>query len=112
MKRFIDAIFRAWGSDVTLVMGSERVTVRAILEPVTSVRMQAMRRLIRDAGEIPQGEYLYLGPAQTQILQADYLLRDGEIFLPRRSERFFAKGKPLYIWGLALRAGEESTWEN
>ena len=112
MKRIIDAIFRAWGSDVTLVTGSERVTVRAILEPVTSVRVQAMRRLIRDAGEIPQGQYLYLGPVQTQIVHADYLLRGGEVFLPRRSERFFVKGKPLYSWGVAMRYGEENRWEN
>ena len=112
MKQIIAGILRRWGSPVTAVAGTEQTELRAVLEPIDSVRVSAMRRLIRDAGEIPQGQYLYLGPPEFDPTQTDYLLRDGELFLPRRCERFYAGGQALFCWALLLRAKEEPVWAN
>jgi len=84
--------------------------LHCILEPTTSRSWQNMRRFITDLGELPQGQFEYVG--DTDISAAEYLERDGKVYLPRRCEPIYLAGKCICYWGLAVPAGEESAWNN
>ncbi len=59
-------------------------------------------------GEIPQGQYVYIGPAFPVAAAGDILYCGGKRYELRRSELVRFRGKPLYCWGLCIeREGEQ-----
>ena len=83
-------------------------SVRAVLEPVTSLSWQNMRRQMRALGQVPQGQFLYLGEADISQVP---LVRKGEtLFAVRRCEEISLGGKRLFYWGLCVPAGKEEAW--
>lgn len=108
MKRTIERIMRRYGAQVTLHFadGAEQ-TVRAFLRPVTSKSLQNMRRDFDELGQIPGGQYLFIGPADCSLAQADWVGCGGVRYLPRRAETLLLGDEVCYIWGLLTGGGEE-----
>ena len=112
MREIIEGIIEGYGSAVTAVCGGESVTFRAFLQLVTSKSWQNMERVFGPLGEIPRGQYLYLGPAAQDISQADHLRCGGVDYLVRRAEPILVGDEALYLWGLCVRKGADDPWSS
>ena len=112
MRSIIERVIRDYGSTVVAVRGEERTTFRAFLQLVTSKSWQNMERAIGPLGEIPRGQYLYLGPADQPIAQADYLQCGDRKFLVRRAEALLFQDEPVYVWGLLVEKGGDDPWNH
>lgn len=111
MRRVVRALLDRWGSRVTIVFPDEsRRVVRAVLQPSGSVSWQNMRRVMRDHGQIPTGQMIYIGPTELDVMEADHLELDGKRYLPRRWEPFYLGDAAICGWGLATPM-EESLCE-
>lgn len=105
MKKIIDRILRDYGTQLFLVRGESKTPVRAFLQPVTSKSWQNVQHIYQTQGRIPRGQYLYLGPAEADILQADHLELDGRRYEVRRADTILLGDQPLYVWGLCVEGG-------
>lgn len=108
MRALIERLLWRWGSGLEVCFAEQTLALRAVLEPTTSVSWQNMRRQVADLGQLPTGQFLYVGTAD--ISSAQYLRRRGKVFLPRRCEEISLGGEVLCYWGLCVPAGEEAAW--
>ena len=108
MKKTVERMLDRWGVSVEICTAGETVTVRGILEPTTSLSWQNMRRQMRALGNIPQGQFLYIGPRD--ISEADVLRRRGKSYYVRRCEEITLGNETLCYWGLCVPSGEEAAW--
>ncbi len=112
MREIIEAIIASYGSTIIAVEGGSTRSFRAFLQLVTSKSWQNMERVFGPLGEIPRGQYLYLGPAGEDIRGADYLQCNGTDYLVRRADLLTVADAPLYIWGLCVRKGADDPWSS
>lgn len=89
MKRRIAALIRRYGSSVQAVFPDRTEIVRAFLQPVTSRSWQNMDHMIPTGGEVPRGQFLYIGPPELDI-----------------------RGAELFLWGLCVEGGREDPWSS
>ena len=112
MREIIEAIIRDYGSSVTAVNGDASVTFRAFLQLVTSKSWQNMERVFGPLGEIPRGQYLYIGPAGQDVARAELLRCGGTEYIVRRADPILVGDEALYIWGLCVRKGADDPWSS
>lgn len=112
MRAIIAWILQSYGTQVFLVRGEQKTPVRAFLQLVTSKSWQNMQHIYQTQGRIPRGQYLYIGPADADILQADYLEMNGKHFEVRRADTILVGDMPLYTWGLCVEGGRRTEWMN
>lgn len=108
MRSLTVANLRRWGGKLELVRPDGISVCRAILEPVTSQAWQNMRREMRDLGELPTGQYVYIG--EEDLSRVAFLRRGKDCFMPRRCEAVRLGDTVLFYWGLAVPVGEEDAW--
>ena len=112
MRGLIEGIIEGYGSTVTAVYGEGPVSYRAFLQPVTSKSWQNMEKVFGPLGEIPRGQYLYLGPSEQDVLDAEFLRCGGTDYLVRRAEPIAVGDEILYVWGLCVRKGADDPWSS
>ncbi len=112
MRSIIEAIIENYGSTVTAVQGAAEHSFRAFLQPVTGKSWQNMEKAFGPLGEIPRGQYLYLGPAARDIAETDHLRCGGKDYLVRRAEPILVRDEALFIWGLCVPKGADDPWSN
>lgn len=112
MKQAIDFILQHYGSTVEAVTGESAQSFPAFLQPVTSKSWQNMERTFGPLGEIPRGQYLYIGPVEQDILGVEFLRCHGEEYLVRRADTLLVGNVPLYIWGLCVKKGGDDPWSS
>ncbi|MDR0889257.1 MAG: hypothetical protein LBM28_01245 [Oscillospiraceae bacterium] len=110
MKALIGALIAQYGCTIEIVSSSESTSVTGFLQPVTSKSWQNMDRVIASGGEIPRGQYLYIGPPDVDITGAEHLSYDGKNYLVRRADAITFQNERLYIWGLCVERGREDPW--
>ena len=108
-KTVAELIFRC-GSALTLRSGGQSIRYWAILQPVTSKSWQNMERMIPNVGEIPRGQYLYIGPIARTLNSGDTIDFDGRHFVVRRADRVFFQNEALFVWGLCVEGGGDDPW--
>ena len=97
---------------MTAVQNETQQSFRAFLQLVTSKSWQNMEKVFGPLGEIPRGQYLYIGPAAQDVSSADYLRCNGVDYLVRRAEPILLGDEALYIWGLCVRKGADDPWSS
>lgn len=112
MREIIESIIQNYGSTVESVQAEAAQSYRAFLQPVTSKSWQNMEHSFGPLGEIPRGQYLYIGPADRDILAAEYLRCHGTDYLVRRADTLIFGDEALYIWGLCVKKGGEDPWSS
>lgn len=110
MKTAIEAVMKAHGTDMVIVRGSTRTSVRGFFRAVNSKSWQSMESEATMLGEITRGQYAYLGPADIQVREGDTLLLGSRSYLLRRVEPYYYGNQVLYQWGLCVEKGVNDTW--
>lgn len=108
MRKMLEKVMDRWGTTVTLRRSGK--AFKAFLQETGSRNWQNMEKIFTPLGEVPRGQYLYLGPVEPAIAVGDVLLAGGRIFELRRSEVIYYGDTPVYSWGLCVEKGGEDTW--
>jgi hypothetical protein len=69
-----------------------------------------MNPIVTPLGQLPGGQYLYIGPAEQEIAQGDQVSVGGNEYILRRVETYLDKNGPIYRWALCVRKGGEDDW--
>ena len=110
MVRMVGKILNTYGAAVTLRHGDERYAIRAFFQPVRSKSWQNFTNVATPLGEIPRGQYVYIGPAETKVSQGDMLTVGGGDYIFRRVEPYWYGDEQVYLWGLCVEKGVNDTW--
>ena len=107
MRGIIEKILNCYGFSVLLPRIDGEV--RAFLQPVTSSSKKAQRDIC-PLGQVPDGQYTYIGPAEPAVMVGDQLEFGGKLYLFRQVEQMNDKNGPVYCWGLCVEKGGEDIW--
>ena len=110
MKRMADGIFRQYGTTMGVTHGGVEKQIKGFFQPVRSKSWQSMVNAATPLGEIPRGQYVFIGPAGTEVEIGDQLTVMGRSYLFRRVEPYFYGDEMVYIWGLCVEKGVNDTW--
>ena len=110
MERYIKEILAQYGAILTVCHGETQTACRGFLRPVTGKYWQNMEHVFSDIGQVPRGQYVYLGPPEVPLVQGDRVILEGTAYLVRRGECILLGDRCLYYWGLCIQEGTEDTW--
>lgn len=110
MRRMLDKIFSCYGSEITVVRGSERLTLRGFFQPQLSRAKQDLFPEMTQVGVSIPGQYLLLCPAEPEVQVSDTVIAGGSAYLLRRKETLRGSDGPLYQWALCTVKGGADTW--
>ena len=110
MRKMAEGIFRQYGTAMTLTGSGGERKVRAFFQPVRSKSWQSMVDAATPLGEIPRGQYVYMGPADVAVAVGDRLEVQGRTYLFRRVEPYCYGDEAVYVWGLCVEKGVNDTW--
>lgn len=109
MKKLIERLIRNYGTDMEITTGGETVETRGFLQLVTSKSWQNMERMVSTGGEIPRGQFLYVGPPDLKLKGRDIICVGEHNYIVRRADAIIYRNQPLFIWGLCVEGGEPWT---
>ena len=110
MRRMMDKVLRRYGIEAQVERDDIREAVRIFFQPSTSKSWQNMEPVMGPLGRVPGGQFLYIGPAGTEIRPGDRVTVAGKGYILRRAEAVLDKNGPVYRWGLCVEKGGEDTW--
>lgn len=110
MKDLITRLINNYGNEVIITANRVQYTARAFMQLVTSKSWQNMERMLPTAGEVPRGQFLYLGPADVPLSGYDTIEMDGRIFIVRRADPILYRSERIFIWGLCVEGGGDDPW--
>ena len=110
MRRMIGKILHNYGIPAVVTHEGADVTVRIFFQPSASKSWDSMNPIVGPLGQLPGGQYLYIGPAEQPISQGDQVDVNGESFIMRRVETYLDHSGPIYRWALCARKGSGEEW--
>ena len=110
MRKMVSRILQTYGSPLMLEHEGESVEIRAFFQPVRSKSWQYLEGNYSPLGEIPRGQYVYLGPVLPAAKAGDTVRVGGKAYLLRRTELIRDNLGPVYCWGMCVEKGGEDTW--
>ena len=103
-------IMERYGVPLTLCRGTESWQVRAFFQPVRSKSWDYSDSNYSPLGEIPRGQYVYIGPVEPAAEAGDSLMVGNKGYWLRRTELIYDANGPVYCWGMCVEKGGEDTW--
>lgn len=110
MRQMVEKILRGYGTAVTLTHGKTEHSIRAFFQPVRSKSWQYLEGDYSPLGEIPRGQYVYIGPVLPEAAAGDTLKIGQRSYWLRRAELIHDANGPVYCWGLCVEKGGEDNW--
>jgi hypothetical protein len=110
MKQMLERIMNRYGTRIRWTHGVESREFRAFFQPVRSKSWQYLEGDYSPLGEIPRGQYVYIGPAEPGAEAGDTITVEGKAYWIRRSEQILDGNGPVYCWGMCVEKGGEDTW--
>ena len=110
MRQMIEKILNGYGSAVTLLHQDSTFEIRAFFQPVRSKSWQYLEGNYSPLGEIPRGQYVYIGPVEPKANAGDTLIVDAKAYWLRRTELVRDSEGPVYCWGMCVEKGGEDNW--
>lgn len=110
MRRMVEKIMNQYGTDLVLTCNGEEMTVRGFFRAVNSKSWQSMDKAVLPLGEISQGQYTYIGPADVAVAEGDTVTVGGKSYRFRRVEPYYYGNQAVYNWGLCIEKGGNSVW--
>ena len=110
MRNMVEKILKGYGMAITLQRSGEAFPVRGFFQPVRSKSWQYLEGNYSPLGEIPRGQYVYIGPTEPKAEAGDTLTVEGKDYWLRRSELICDANGPVYCWGMCVEKGGEDHW--
>ena len=110
MQQMVGKILETYGSAMTLQQEENTFAIRAFFQPVRSKSWQYLEGNYSPLGEIPRGQYVYLGPVNPKAEAGDTLIVADKSYWLRRTELVCDANGPAYCWGMCVEKGGEDTW--
>ena len=110
MRQMVEKILNTYGSAVTLSHEGQSRQVRAFFQPVRSKSWSYLSGEYSPLGEVPRGQYVYIGPVEPEAAVGDTVTVEGRSYWLRRSELILDRSGPVYCWGMCVEKGGEDTW--
>ena len=110
MEQMIGKILKTYGTAVTLCRGDREFEIRAFFQPVRSKSWAYLDGEYSPLGEIPRGQYVYIGPADQALETGDTLTVSQKDYMVRRCEPVFYGEEIAYYWAMCVEKGGEDTW--
>ena len=110
MERMIGKILNTYGTAVTLCRGDREYEIRAFFQPVRSKSWSYLDGEYSPLGEIPRGQYVYIGPVEPAAEAGDTLTVGKKGYWLRRTELIYDADGLVYCWGMCVEKGGEDTW--
>lgn len=110
MQQMVGKILETYGSAMTLQQEENTFAIRAFFQPVRSKSWQYLEGNYSPLGEIPRGQYVYIGPVEPKANAGDTLIVDDKSYWLRRTELVRDSNGPVYCWGMCVEKGGEDTW--
>ncbi len=110
MRKMMSKLLRKYGIWATVHHGYRDWRVKIFFQPSGSKSWQSMEPIVTPLGQLPGGQYLYIGPAELEISAGDPVTVGDETYFLRRAEVYRDDRGPVYRWGLCVRKGGEDTW--
>ena len=99
MERLVRKLLARWGSDIRI----GNTHVRGMLHHSGSKSFRIMERDFSPLGQIPDGQYVYIGPASPSPQTGQVLFLGELAYEVRRVEQIRLGNAVLYTWGLCVR---------
>ena len=109
MQQMIGKILNTYGVSVTWKKETP-VIYRGFFQPVRSKSWQYLEGNYSPLGEVPRGQYVYIGPADRAVAFGDTLEVGGKDYMVRRVEPVYYGEEIAYYWGMCVEKGGEDTW--
>ena len=110
MTHSISSIIQSYGSDLVLFHGGESHYLRGFFRPVQSKSWSYLEGEYSPLGEIPRGQYVYIGPAEPLAEVGDEIRINYTFYRVRRSEVIMGFMGPEYCWAMCVEKGGDDTW--
>lgn len=110
MGSMVAKILESYGTVMILKRGQVTHQIRAFFQPVRSKSWQYLEGDYSPLGEIPRGQYIYIGPVQPKAEAGDTVTLDGKDYWLRRTELIRDGEGPVYCWGICVEKGGEDNW--
>ena len=108
MQRKIGLILETYGVSITRT--EKEVTYRGFFQPVRSKSWQYLEGNFSPLGEVPRGQYVYIGPAEQLLNPGETLEVGSRDYMVRRVEPVYYGEEIAYYWGMCVEKGGEDTW--
>ena len=109
MQQMIGKILNTYGVSVTWKK-EEPEAYRGFFQPVRSKSWQYLEGNYSPLGEVPRGQYVYIGPADRLVAFGDTLEVGGKDYMVRRVEPVYYGENVAYYWGMCEEKGGAYTW--
>ena len=110
MRQMVAKILNTYGAAVQLNHEGTEYEIRAFFQPVRSKSWQYLEGNYSPLGEVPRGQYVYIGPVEPRATAGDTVTVGDKSYWLRRSELIHDANGPVYCWGLCVEKGGEDTW--
>lgn len=110
MRTQVETLLAKYGTDMVLTgKGGNRI-VRGFFRVIRSQSWQRTEVEAGPLGEVPRGQYLYIGSVSAEAEEGDGVKIRENTYILRRVETYYFGNFPIYQWGLAVRRGEDDAW--
>lgn len=110
MEYLASGILDSYGTDLVLIHGGESYDVRAFFRPVQSKSWSYLEGEYSPLGEIPRGQYVYIGPVEPRAEVGDVIRIGFKPYWIRRAEVIYGPSGPTYCWAMCVEKGGDDTW--
>lgn len=110
VRQMIDKILETYGVEMMLKQENVELRFHAFFQPVRSKSWQYLEGNYSPLGEVPRGQYVYIGPASLLLDVGDTLCVGGKEYMLRRVEPVHYGEETAYHWGMCVEKGGEDTW--
>lgn len=105
MLQMVEKIFRRYGSRMMLYTAAGEEEFLGFLQFVNSRSRQSVRQEWTVLGEVPDGVYVVVLPAELQVLTGDRVELGQSLYTVYRLENAVYGDQVLYQWGLCVKEG-------
>lgn len=106
MRKIIDDLLQRFGVEAKI----NGTLTKIFLQFSNSKSWDSMNPIITPVGQIPGGQYLYIGPVDVEIAVDDEIWLEDGSFVVRRCEVYRTNEGPIYRWALCALRGGDSRW--
>lgn len=110
MDGLMSGALHRYGVPAVLEGAAGTKELKVFFHPIQSSAWQNMNREFTALGEVPNGKYLCVMPADAAASPEDTLRVYGQDYLLRKVEQMYAFGDPLCCWCLCVEKGSEDAW--